>query len=235
MANLEHEKFLSAQAAAELVRDGMIVGLGTGSTAAHVVKILGDKQRQGLKFRAIPTSKKTRQLAIAEGIQLIGFEDTTRLDITIDGADEIDDAFQIVKGGGGALLHERIVASASDLFVVVGDSTKRVPVLGKFPLPVEVVPFAWAFVASRIEKLGAKPVLRRDKQGEPALTDEENFIIDCHFGRIEKPAELAATVRAMPGVVDQGLFINYPDVVILGVGEGVQRFDVKRTTPRLSP
>jgi ribose 5-phosphate isomerase A len=235
MADFDREKFLAAEAAVALVDDGMTVGLGTGSTAAHVVKLLGVRMRAGLKIRAIPTSIRTGQLAVREGIPLIGFTDTTSLDITIDGADEIDPALQLIKGGGGALLRERIVASASARFVVVGDSSKRVPVLGHFPLPVEVLQFAWPLVEKELNALGGNPVLRRDAQGVQALTDERNFILDCHFGRIEWPAELAASIRALPGVVDLGLFIDYPDTVIIGTGDTVARVEVQRTRPRRSP
>jgi len=235
MADLIEEKRLAAYAAAELVQDGMTIGLGTGSTAAHVVERLGERVRGGLNFRAIPTSIKTRRLAEQVGIRIIGFDEASSLDLTIDGADEIDPAFQIIKGGGGALLHERVVAFASAKFVVIADSSKRVPVLGKFPLPVEVLQFASPLVAKRMEALGAKAVLRRDGQGSPTLTDEKNFILDCHFGRIEQPATLAAAIRAIPGVVDQGLFIDYPDVVFFGVGGSVERHDVARHKPRSSP
>ena len=235
MATPDDEKLLAAQAASELIQDGMTVGLGTGSTAAHLVKLLGDRVRQGLRIRAIPTSIKTQKLAESAGIPLINFEQTTKLDLTIDGADEVDPFFQIIKGGGGALLRERIVASASDRFVVVADSSKRVEVLGKFPLPVEVLKFAWPVVARSLEALGPKVALRRDAVGAPYETDERNYILDCHFERIAHPADLAAAIRAMPGVVDQGLFIDYPDVVIFGVGQAVVRHEVPRAHPRRSP
>jgi ribose 5-phosphate isomerase A len=235
MADLDREKFLAAQAAVALVTDGMSVGLGTGSSAAHAVKLLGERVRAGLKIRGIPTSSRTRELAQQVGIPLVTFSDTTALDLTIDGADEIDPAFQLIKGGGGALLHERIVAAASGRFVVISDSTKRVPHLGRFPVPVEVLQFASPLVAKELGKLGVTPALRKDAKGAPYLTDEHNHILDCPFGRIDRPAEIAAAIRAMPGVVDVGLFINYPDVVFIGEGERAVRLDVPRSGPRRSP
>jgi ribose 5-phosphate isomerase A len=235
MADLDREKFLAAQAAVELVEDGMTVGLGTGSTAAHVVKLLGVSLRGGLRIRAVPTSVRTGQLAVREGIPLVSFTEVASLDLAIDGADEVDSEFQLIKGGGGALLRERIVASASKRFVVIVDSTKRVPVLGRFPLPVEVLQFAWPLVEKNLAALGGKPRLRKDAQGAPMLTDERNFILDCHFGQITRPAELAASIRALPGVVDQGLFIDYPDTVIIGSGEAVEHVQVPRPARRRSP
>jgi ribose 5-phosphate isomerase A len=235
MATPDSEKRRAAQAALELVQDGMTLGLGTGSTATHFVELLAERMRQGLKVRGIPTSDKTRQLAQRLGVPLITFDDTTTLDLAIDGADEVDASFQIIKGGGGALLRERIVASASKLFVVLADASKKVPVLGAFPLPVEVVPMAWPLLAKRLEALGCRPTLRRSPKGEPTPTDEGHYILDCAFGRIEQPAALATEISALPGVVDVGLFINYPDIVIFGVGDAVERHDIVRIGPRRSP
>ena len=214
MAN-DQEKQAAARASLKFVHDGNVVGLGTGSTAAYAVRFLAERVRSGLKIRGIPTSSATRELAASLGIPLITFDDVQQIDVTIDGADEFDPQLQLIKGGGGALLREKIVASASRQLVIVADASKQVRVLGKFPLPVEVVPFAQALVAKRIAALRAKPKLRQDASGNPFVTDEGHHILDCSFGAIPDPRGLARTLDAMPGVVDHGLFINLASVVLL--------------------
>jgi ribose 5-phosphate isomerase A len=216
------EKQAAARASLKFVREGMVVGLGTGSTAAYMVRFLAEKVRAGLRIRGIPSSRATRELAASLGIPLITFADVQQIDVTIDGADEFDGKLELIKGGGGALLHEKIVASASRQMVVVADESKQVKVLGKFPLPVEVVKFAEPLIAARIADLGATPVLRRDAAGEPFITDEGNYILDCKFGAIEDPPALARILEAMPGVVEHGLFINMASVVLVARGEAVR-------------
>jgi len=178
--------------------------------------------RSGLKIRGIPTSSSTRELAASLGIPLITFDAAQQIDVTIDGADEFDPQLQLIKGGGGALLREKIVASASRQLVIVADASKQVQVLGKFPLPVEVVPFAQALVARRMAALGAALELRQGPGGKPFVTDEGNHILDCKFGAIHDPPALARTLDAMPGVVDHGLFINLASVVLMARGGEVQ-------------
>jgi ribose 5-phosphate isomerase A len=224
MAN-ENEKEAAALRSLDFVSDGNVVGLGTGSTAAFAVRLLGERVAAGLKIHGIPTSAATRDLAIRAGIPLTGFEESPHIDVTIDGADEVSPTLDLIKGGGGALLREKIVASASRKLVIIADSGKEVPVLGRFPLAVEVVPFAEVLLAERIVALGASVVLRKDRAGQPFVTDEGHHILDCSFGRIPDPAGLAGTLDSMVGVVDHGLFVGLADVVLIGKGaEVVERY-----------
>src|SRR5438309_271773 len=183
MAN-EGEKEAAARASIEMVRDGDIVGLGTGSTAAYAVRFLGERVRAGLKIRGIPTSIHTRELAASIGIPLTTLDEFQAIDVTIDGADEVDPELRLIKGGGGALLREKIVASASRKLVIIADSTKQVATPGKFPVPVEVIKFAETLVAKKLAGLGAAVTVRGASSGKPFLTDEGNHILDCEFGRI---------------------------------------------------
>lgn len=220
MADPDREKRAAAARSLEFVRAGQIIGLGTGSTAAHAIRLLGERVRAGLAIRGVATSERTRQLAAAEGIPLVHLEDIERLDLTIDGADEVDPQLRLIKGGGGALLREKIVAFASDRLLVIVDSRKLVERLGRFPLPVEVVPSAWRLLAPRIAALGCTPVLRRRAdQREVFVTDEGNYLLDCAFGAIDDPRRLAEALAAMPGVVEHGLFLDLADIVIVGRGE----------------
>jgi ribose 5-phosphate isomerase A len=212
----DQEKQAAAAAAAQLVESGMIVGLGSGSTATCAIRCLGERVRQGLKIVGIPTSQETQELAQQLGIPLATLDDHPQIDMDIDGADEIDAQLNLIKGGGGALLREKIIASASRRFVVVADSGKLVQHLGKFPLPVEVIPFAQHLLKARIEALGAQVSLRRYPYGNPYLTDEGHHILDCRFGEIADPAGLAAKLRALPGVVEHGLFIGMAELALVG-------------------
>jgi ribose 5-phosphate isomerase A len=214
--SLDQEKQLAARAAVELVESGNVVGLGSGSTATHAIRFLGERVRAGLKIVGIPTSQKTKQLAEQLGIPLTTLEEQPQIDIDIDGADEIDPQLNLIKGGGGALLREKVVASASRRFVVVAESAKQVSRLGKFPLPVEVIPFAESLITMRIQSLGAKVALRRYAYGNPYVTDEGHHILDCSFGEIADPAGLAQALRAMPGVVEHGLFIGTAEMALIG-------------------
>jgi ribose 5-phosphate isomerase A len=220
MAN-EAEKEAAARASLRFVHDGDIVGLGTGSTATYLVRLLGERVRAGLKIRGIPTGVETKDLAASLGIPLTTLDEIQQIDVTIDGADEVDPRLRLIKGGGGALLREKIVASASRKYVIIADSSKQVKVLGKFPLPVEVIPFAQALLAKKIAALGASVHLRTNSAGEPFVTDEGHHILDCSFGEIPNPTRLARELKDMPGVVEDGLFIGMADVVLIGKGKDV--------------
>jgi len=214
------QKRAAAAEALALVEDSMTLGLGTGSTAACFVRLLGERVQQGLKVRGVPTSEATAELARSLGIEVIGldevgFAEGGRIDLCVDGVDEVDGAKCAIKGGGGALLREKIVAAASDRVIYIADASKRVETLGRFPLPVEVIPFAAAFVASRIAALGCEPVLRRTADGAEFRTDENNAILDCPFGAIEDAEALAAELALIPGVVEHGLFLGMIDEMIL--------------------
>lgn len=199
------EKQLAAEAAVEYVKDGMIVGLGTGSTTEFAVKKLGERVRDGLSIRGIPTSDVTKKQAEEEGIPLIDFSETMYIDLTIDGADEIDADLNMIKGGGAALLREKIVASASREEIIIVSSEKFVHQLGSFPLPVEVIPFGWQVIFNKLETLGGSPDLRL-KQGQPLRTDQGNYIIDCRFSQIIDAVQLEQRLNMIPGVVENGLF-----------------------------
>jgi ribose 5-phosphate isomerase A len=220
----ENEKTEAARASLKYVHDGQVVGLGSGSTATIAIRLLGERARAGLKIRGIPSSIASRDLAIQLGIPLITFEEVQQIDVTIDGADEFDPALNLIKGGGGAMLREKIVASASKQLVIVTDSSKQVPVLGMFPVPVEVIGFAEPLVAKKISDLGAKVVQRADASGKPYVTDEGHHILDCHFGKIPDPAKLACTLSETPGVVEHGLFVGMANVVLMAKTGAVEEF-----------
>jgi ribose 5-phosphate isomerase A len=216
MAN-EQEKEAAARASLRFIKDGQVVGIGTGSTAACFIKMLGERVKSGLRIRGIPTSEHSRKQAASLGISLTTLDECPEIDVTVDGADEIDPQLRLIKGGGGALLREKIVASASKQVVIVADSSKKVPVLGKFGLPVEVIKFAQAVVKKEIEALGARVSLRH-VNGQPFLTDENNYIFDCHFGEIVDPEKLARQLSDMPGIVEHGLFIGLASVALIAEG-----------------
>jgi ribose 5-phosphate isomerase A len=218
----DQEKEAAGRAAAKLVRDGDVVGLGTGSTAYFAVVALGERVKSGLKIIGIPTSVQTADLARAVGIPLTTLDEHPEIDITIDGADEVDPKLNLIKGGGGALLREKVIASASKKMVVVADSSKIVPVLGKFPLPVEIIAFARAVVEKKIAALGGSPKLRLKPDGSPYLTDNGNQILDCSFGKIKDPAALARELSGIPGVVEHGLFVGLASVALVGKSDSVE-------------
>jgi len=225
-------KLNAAQAALEYIKDGMVVGLGTGSTSAHLVRLLGERVRQGLRVKGVPTSEATRNLAEQVGVPLLEISQVTALDVDIDGADEVDPQFRLIKGGGGALLREKIVAAASKRMVVIADETKWVETLGAFPLPVEVTRFGFALTQERIREAlretgcaGDEAVLRvSGKANEPVITDGGNYIIDAHALAIPDPDALGDALKRIAGVVEHGLFIGMSDTVILGKAKGA---DVK--------
>ena len=212
----ENEKETAGRAAAQLVHDGDVVGLGTGSTAYFTILALGDRVKSGLKIIGIPTSNATAELARAVGVPLSTLDQHPAIDIDIDGADEIDPQLNLIKGGGGALLREKVIAAASKKMVVIADSAKLVPALGKFPLPVEIVAFARAVVEKKVAALGASTKLRTRPDGSPYLTDNGNPILDCTFGRIEDPPALARILSDTPGIVEHGLFIALANVALVG-------------------
>lgn len=221
-------KLQAAERAIFFVEPGMKLGLGTGSTAAKFVDLLGAKVKAGLDVIGVPTSEATRAQAAALGIRLTTLDDDPLLDLTIDGADEIDSALQLIKGGGGALLREKIVAAASERMIVIADSSKHVPVLGAYPLPVEVVRFGLAATRNMIEMLASDAGctghirLRMGQDGQPFVTDGGNYIFDCAFGRIEDADALDTALKIIPGVVENGLFLGLADAAIIAGADGVQ-------------
>ena len=226
MAN-EHEKELAGRAAAALVRDGDVVGLGTGSTAYYAIAALGERVKSGLNIVGIPTSEASGELARTSGIPLTTLEEHPELDIDIDGADEMDPQLRLIKGGGGALLREKVIAAASKKMVVIADSSKSVPVLGKFPLPLEIIAFARAVIEKRIGSLGATAKLRLKVDGQPFITDNGNQILDCSFGKIPDPPGLARILSNIPGIVEHGLFIGLATVALIGRGDRVEELSPK--------
>jgi ribose 5-phosphate isomerase A len=209
---LDSEKEVVARAAACLVKPGMKVGLGSGSTSQHFIRLLGERvQREGFHIEAVASSKDSEALARAVGIALTEPTRGLRLDLAIDGADEIGPDLSLIKGGGGAHLREKVVVAAADYFLVIADSSKLVKQLGSFPVPLEVVPFALPWVIDRIEEMGAKAVLRLEPEADdrPCMTDQQNYLLDAHFGSIDDPARLATTLEKIPGIIAHGLFIGY--------------------------
>lgn len=227
LSPIDKAKFVAAKQATEYVKSGMKVGLGTGSTAAWMVQCLGEMVRDhGLKIQGVPTSSRTAKLARDVGIEVITLDQAKWLDVTIDGTDEYDDDLNLIKGGGGAHLQEKIVATASDRMIVIADASKKVDTLGAFPLPVEVIPFGMQTTKALIEEtLNGLDVMGRDVThrhlgGEPLITDEGNYILDLHLKRIGNPRELSLVLNQIPGVVENGLFIDTCDAVIVGFADG---------------
>jgi ribose 5-phosphate isomerase A len=215
------QKRAAAEAAASLVEDGMVVGLGTGSTAWFVIEALIRRGRDGLRIVGIPTSERSAAQARAGGIPIGGFDQHRQIDIDIDGADEIlRGPLHLIKGLGGALLREKIVAAASRRLVIVGDETKLVDRLGKTSVPVEVVTFGWEVTSERLARLGSNPVLRL-ADGQPFRTDEGHLILDCAFGAIDDPAALEQAIGQTVGVVESGLFIGMTSLALVATGTGV--------------
>jgi ribose 5-phosphate isomerase A len=217
----------AAERALAYLEDGMAVGLGTGSTAARFVDLVGQRVKDGLKLVCVPTSEATRIQAERLAIPLSTLDATPFLDLTVDGADELDAELRLIKGGGGALLREKIVATASERMIVIADASKRVGRLGKFPLPVEVVRFGLAATRNLIDVLAADAgcqgeiTLRAQKSGQPFLTDSGNYILDCAFGLIDDPEALDIALKLVPGVVENGLFLGIADAAIVAGPDGV--------------
>ncbi len=223
----EDLKRAAAERAVALVSDGMRLGLGTGTTARHFVDLLGERVRGGLRVVCVPTSEATRAQAQAAGISLTTLDETPELDLMVDGADELDGELRLIKGGGGALLREKIVASASRRMIVIADGTKRVESLGRFPLPIEVVPFGLGATRRAVQDvldeggLAGALTLRKDQGGQPFLTDGGHLILDAHLGRIDQPEALATALNAIPGVVETGLFLDLATGAILATESGL--------------
>ena len=227
--DLDSLKKAAALKAIEFVRDGMVVGLGTGSTAKHMVIALGEQVRAGMKLRGVPTSAETAALARQSGIPLIDTENRWDIDVAIDGADQVDPHFNLIKGGGGALLKEKIVAASAKQFIVMVDHTKQVPVLGgSFPLPIEVIPFGWGSTAREIETLTESRVVLRERNGTPFKTEAGHLILDVRIDRIDRPGELEAALNLIPGVVETGLFVGRTNILIVGTPQGVHTLHVPR-------
>ncbi|MCM3629923.1 ribose-5-phosphate isomerase RpiA [Paenibacillus glycanilyticus] len=213
-------KRIAAEKAVEFVKEGMKVGLGTGSTAYWAIQAIGRRvKEEGLNIQAVATSVQSEQLAKEVGIPMMPFADVDVLDLTIDGADEVDPQLHLIKGGGGALLREKIVAAASKQLIIIVDESKDVKHLGKFPLPVEIVPFAFELTVKKLRKLGCEPKLRKNGE-ELYVTDNGNYIADCEFGVITDPEALHDDLNRIPGVVDNGLFIHMANLVIVGSADG---------------
>jgi ribose 5-phosphate isomerase A len=218
----DEAKQLVGQRAAEFVEDGMAVGLGTGTTSVQFIHALGARVRAGLKIRAVASSESSQQLGLSLGIDVTTLDQLPELDLYIDGADEIAPGLALIKGGGGALLREKIVASAAKKFIVVADSTKIVPHLGRFPLPVEVIKMAMPLVARKLREIGLNPVQRHTKDGSVRITDEGNYILDCACGQIADPEKTAAQIRSIVGVVEHGLFLRMASLALIAGEEGVR-------------
>lgn len=226
MADRERMKQLACQRAAQEVQDGMVLGLGTGTTVYYFLQELGRMVREGLRIAGVPTSLQTTQLATQLAIPLTTLDEHPDLDLAVDGADEVDDDLNLIKGAGGALLREKIVVASAARFLVVVDDSKIVRQLGaRFPVPVEVVPFGHIPATRALEGLGARVTLRRGAEGQTRLSDNGNYLLDCHFGPIADPAALQQQLLAIPAVIDSGLFIGVTDTVLIGHAEGVRRRD----------
>jgi ribose 5-phosphate isomerase A len=213
-------KKLAGEHAATYVEAGMIIGIGTGSTVYWTLKKLGELIDKGLEIKAVPTSKQTERLAVQLGIPLLPIAEVDELDLTIDGADEVNPQLDLIKGGGGALLREKMVASISKRLIIVVDESKYVQRLGRFPLPVEVVPFGWEISSRQIRNLGGIPTLRTKEHEAPFITDNGNYVLDCAFTEIKAPPDLNRALNQIPGVVENGLFTNMAERIIIGYENG---------------
>jgi ribose 5-phosphate isomerase A len=220
--NTEALKKLAAEAALDYVKDGYVVGLGTGSTIRYLLAALGQRVRAGLKITGVPTSEETAELARKAGIPLLSDDDLWPIDVAMDGADQVDPQLNLIKGGGGALLREKIVAANARQMIITVDETKRVSVLGgAFPLPIEVLPFGWRNTAREIEQLGGKTV-RRERNSHVFRTASGHYILDLHIARIEDPADLEVRLNRIPGVIECGLFVGRTDVLIVAASNGLE-------------
>jgi ribose 5-phosphate isomerase A len=222
--NLENEKMLAAKAAIKLLKDDIIVGLGTGSTSFYVIKEIGELVRNGLKIKAIATSNETKAYAKSLDIPLVDINTVNSIDITIDGADEFNSDLVLIKGGGGALLKEKIVASLTKQEIIIVDSSKKVDLIGKFKIPIEVIPFASNYVLARIVLIDGLGEIRRSKD-IPFITDQGNYIIDADFGLISNPLDLSKKLNEIEGLVAHGIFIGLATKVIMGKDDATIIFE----------
>jgi ribose 5-phosphate isomerase A len=218
----EEMKRLAAEKACEYIEDGMILGLGTGSTIEYALKKIGKMVNEGMKIKGIPTSFRTKKIANEEKIPLTSLEENPIIDLTIDGADEVDSELRLIKGGGGALTREKIIAYYSKKLIIVIDETKVVKMLGiDFSLPVEVVKFGWTLTKNKLKEFNCNVELRRIMEN-PYITDNSNYILDCEFDRIKDPEQLEIDINNIPGVVENGLFIGLADEIIVGSKQGIK-------------
>jgi ribose 5-phosphate isomerase A len=221
--NAMNPKQVAADKAVEQVKEGMTIGLGTGSTAYFAIEKIGERVKGGLHIQAVASSLASVELAKQAGISMVGMTEITSIDVTIDGADEVDEQFNVTKGGGGALTREKILAFNSKLFIVIVDESKLSKSLGRFPVAVEVVPFGYNLAILQLEKLGCKAKVRKHEKGF-FKTDNGNWIVDCQFGKIEDPEKLNAAINTIPGVIESGLFSNkLIHSVIVGYNDGSVR------------
>lgn len=211
---MDNNKHIAAEEAVNYVKNGMTVGLGSGSTVNLMLHALGKRVKEGLQIRGIPSSIKTEKLAKELGIPLVDFSVTTQIDLAIDGADEIDESLNLIKGGGGSLVREKVVDACANELIIIADSSKLVSRLGSFPLPIEVLPFGFEVTAENIKKIGGIPKVRK-KDHEIFISDNGNYILDCSFGTIEDPVHLHKTLIQMIGVVETGIFADMADKVII--------------------
>jgi len=218
------EKLAAAKAAIKFVKEGDLVGLGTGSTATFAIKELGKMVQNGFKIQAAASSVHTEELAKSFGIEILPLGDLSSIDISIDGADEFTESLDLIKGGGGALFREKIMASLSKKSIIVTDASKKVTLLGAFTVPIEVIPLAYQYVFNQIEKLGGKGN-RRIKDDQPFITDNGNFIIDADFGLINNPAQLSHELNQIDGLLAHGLFIDLTSTVIMSKGDEIIIFE----------
>ncbi len=225
--NQQAAKLAAAQAALRFIKPGMVVGLGSGSTASLFIQMLGEQVKQGLDITGIASSDASEQLARSLGIAITDFDHHTTIDVAIDGADEVGPRMALIKGGGGKLLREKIVASASKRFIIVADESKLVHQLGRFPLPIEVIRMAVPLVTAQLQEIGFTPKIRQAKDGSgPYITDEGNILLDCSSVGIADPEETAAEIRAMVGVVEHGLFLGMAERALIAGEDGVRELTV---------
>ena len=217
----DEAKRMAARRALEFVEDGMLLGLGSGTTSAMFIQELGERVKQGLRVRGIATSTASQQLAESLSIPITTFDESPELDLAVDGADEVGPGLALIKGGGGALLREKIVASAARKFIIIADSSKLVHQLGRFPLPVELIKMALPIVTRKLEALNLNPELRHHPDGSKFITDENNYILDCACGEITDPAKTAASIRGIAGVVEHGLFLGMASLALIAGDKGV--------------
>jgi len=220
MLSPEEMKRVAGEYAVGFVQPGFVTGIGTGSTVYYFIHALAEKVKQGLDITAVVTSRKSGELSKQLGITVTDLNDVDTIDITIDGADEVDKQLQLIKGGGGALLQEKMVAAASRKMIVIADGNKIADQLGRFPLPVEVIPYGWKQTQKHIGKLGCRKIILREKDGKPFITDHGHYIFDCHFEKIEQASLLSQQLNSIPGVVENGLFIDMASAVIIGKEDG---------------
>lgn len=221
MSDVNPKKW-AAERAVELIENGMTIGLGTGSTAYYAINRIAERVREGLQIQAVASSKSSEDLAVQWGIPIVPFSSIDTIHLTIDGADEVDDRFNLIKGGGGALLREKILAANSQTFIVIVDESKMVGTLGQFPLPVEIVPFASELTMNKLKALNFNPIIRK-KDHADYITDNGNLIADCYLERIVNPEEAGSLLKSIPGVVEHGLFIQMASTVIVGNVDGTIR------------